>query len=93
MREDDASIRLSTVVAAVRTRLEPSHPALKALRSTAEAIDNAEPELALDDLCQIILFFDVRITPTEYDTLRAVSQEFLMTDLLEGAHLLPFIRI
>ncbi|MFF5425180.1 MULTISPECIES: hypothetical protein [unclassified Streptomyces] len=93
MREDDTNTDLGTVVAAVRARLEPTHPAREALRSTAEAIENAEPELALDDLCHIIRFFGVRITAEEYGTLQAVAQLFSMTDLLEDAHLLPFVGL
>ncbi|MFC5671066.1 hypothetical protein [Streptomyces incanus] len=93
MREDDSNTGLDTVVAAVRARLDPSHPARNALQSTAEAIDNAEPELALDDLCHIIRYFGVRITPAEYNTLQAVAQQFSMTDLLEEARLLPFIGV
>ncbi|MFF8382049.1 hypothetical protein [Streptomyces kanasensis] len=93
MREDNSSTDLGTVVAAVRARLEPTHPARDALRSTAGAIENAEPELALDDLCHIIRFFGVRITSEEYGILQAVAQRFSMTDLLEDAQLLPFIGL
>jgi hypothetical protein len=93
MREDDSSTGLVTVVAAVRARLESTHPAREALRSTAEAIENAETELALDDLCHIIRFFGVRITPEEYGALQAVAQQFSMTDRLEDAQLLPFVGL
>ncbi|CUM44169.1 hypothetical protein H4W23_00275 [Streptomyces gardneri] len=93
MREGDSSTDLGTVVAAVRARLESTHPAREALQSTAGAIENAEPELALDDLCHIIRFFGVRITQEEYSILQAVAQEFSMTELLEEAHLDPFVGI
>ncbi|GAA3925699.1 hypothetical protein GCM10022244_38820 [Streptomyces gulbargensis] len=91
MGEDDSSADLGTVVAAVRSRLESTHPAHEALRSTAWAIENAEPELALDDLCHIIHFFGVRMTQEEYSTLQAVARAFSMTELLEESRLDPFV--
>ncbi|MFV2117132.1 hypothetical protein ACE14D_03005 [Streptomyces sp. Act-28] len=93
MREGDSDVDLGSAVAAVRARLEPSHPARDALRSTAEAIDNAEPELAVDDLCRIIRFFGVRITPAEHEALRAAAAELSMADLLEDADLGPFVGL
>ncbi|MBD0710410.1 MULTISPECIES: hypothetical protein [unclassified Streptomyces] len=87
----DASDSLGSVVAALRARVGPVHPAHRALRSTAGAVEHAEPELALDDLCQIIRYFDLRITLAEYGTMQALAEELAMTDLLEDARLLSFI--
>ncbi|MFF3847908.1 hypothetical protein [Streptomyces sp. NPDC002328] len=89
MHEGGAAAALGAVVTALGVRLGSSHPARDALRSTAEAVDNAEPELALDDLCRVIRFFGVPVTPEEYDALRAVAEELSMADVLEEADLGP----